>query len=126
MSIEQKIEDLTKAVRELTAAMSNSAVEPARPATVVENVKAVEKAKKEEPKAEKPKAEKPKAEKEALDYSTYIQKPALNLVAVKGRPALTAILSEYGVGNAKEVPEPQWPELRAKIDAVMAVQEEQV
>ena len=127
MSIEQKIEDLTAAIRELTAAYAGA------PRVVDANIQTGTKPPKaekpkEEPKAEKPKEE-PKAEKpkeETLDYASYIQKPALNLVAVKGRDALTTLLREFGVGNAKEVPEPKWPALRAAIDAATNAQEDQV
>ena len=118
MSIEQKIEDLTAAIRELTAAYAGA------PRVVDANIQTGTKPPKAEKPKEEPKAEKPK--EETLDYASYIQKPALNLVAVKGRDALTTLLREFGVGNAKEVPEPKWPALRAAIDAATNAQEDQV
>lgn len=117
MSIEQKIEELTAAVRELTVVMAN-------PVRVVDGGAITTGTAQKADKAEKSKAEKPK--EEPKDYATYIQKPALNLVAVKGRDALTTLLREFGVGNAKEVPEPKWPALRAAIDAATNAQEDQV
>lgn len=50
-----------------------------------------------------------------LDFDKDVAPHVLDLVARKGREAMTGVLDQFGAARASEVPEPQWPELLERI-----------
>lgn len=128
MSIENAIIQLADALHKVASGLHAVAV--AQSGAHHNTVVTTDRPMPDQPEPKKPKAEKPKAEKkeeaptteqttatqDKLVYSSFIQKPALDLVKEQGREALTEVLKKFGVTSAKEVPEARWQELRQAID----------
>jgi hypothetical protein len=55
----------------------------------------------------------------ALTYEGDIKPAVLRVSAKKGRPGVEALLKQFEVANAKEVPEARWPEFMAAIDKAL-------
>lgn len=51
-----------------------------------------------------------------IEYA-QVSTAVLSLVKAKGRDAAVAVLSQFGVGNAKELAEAQWPEALEALNA---------
>lgn len=116
MALEDDIRRLTEAVQELTAQLRQQTGNP----TIVftDEMEPLPRAP-EEPKKAKAKAA-PPAPPVQLDYTRDVQTPALALVKAKGRDALAAILTDFGVKTARDVPDDAWPELKARIEEALA------
>lgn len=55
-----------------------------------------------------------------LDFDKDVAPRVLDLVARKGREAMTNILDQFGAARASEVDAAQWPELVAKLEEAVA------
>jgi len=81
-----------------------------------------------EPQTESMADEQPEAEAEVesgivaadLDFDKDVAPRVLDLVARKGREAMTNILDQFGAARASEVDAAQWPELVAKLEEAAA------
>jgi hypothetical protein len=120
MSLEQRIEELTAAVKALTEAMGGKATTQTASA----------------PAKEKPEAKKPDAASEktapaksaecgepsvstvALSYGQV--KEAILAIAAKNRDHATALLQRYGAKTGKDLTEAQWSEFHADAQRVIA------
>ena len=54
-----------------------------------------------------------------ITYDDHIKPAVLKVSAKHGRPGVEKLLADFKVANAKEVPEAQWPELLAAVDALL-------
>lgn len=67
------------------------------------------------PQAETPAETPPADEPAGLTYDGDIKPAVLRVSEKHGRPGVEKLLAEFGVANAKEVPEARWPEFMAAI-----------
>lgn len=67
-----------------------------------------------------PTAEPAPSPSEAIDYHADIVPLVLQIVQRKGRDAMTAVLDQFGVSRAPEVPSELWSELRDALKEVLA------
>lgn len=118
MSLEAKLEENTKALIAMTAALHAVGLNtPAAPAAAAPVTPAAPKA---PPKAAAPAAPAPAAPA-ALDYVRDIKPKALKLAQrdAGGREALMAVLAEVGVASAKDAPADKYPALLAALDKAL-------
>jgi len=54
-----------------------------------------------------------------LDFDTDVAPVVIKLVTTKGKPAVSAILEQFGAARASEVDPASWPELLALLKAAM-------
>ena len=120
MSIENLIEELLTAVRELTAVIKaeagNYTLPPSAPPPVEDEAPVAEPRK---PKAEKPKAakaakEEPKAEEPEITYAA-VSAAFVKYMQTKGRDAALAVLTKYDVDNLKLVDKRNWADVLADV-----------
>lgn len=52
-------------------------------------------------------------------YDDHIKPSVLKVSAKHGRPGVEKLLSQFGVANAREVPEEKWPEFMAEIEKLL-------
>lgn len=67
----------------------------------------------EEGKAEGAEAEEPKAEE--LDFQNDVAPSVLRTVSEAGKPAVAALLDEFGVERASQIDPARWPELLERL-----------
>jgi hypothetical protein len=70
--------------------------------------------------APEPAAPEPEPAAPALDYATDVRPLVLAAVKAKSKPVVEAILQGLGSETARELPPAKWPELIAKLNAVLA------
>jgi hypothetical protein len=116
MSLEEALLENIKAVRELTAALTNSKLTPSQPSETAAPVK-------DKPTTlTKPKAapaEKTQAATEPNKLTYDDVKGLITSIVGKGKRAeVLAVLAKHKVKNAQDVPEAQWPGLVAMLKAI--------
>lgn len=52
-------------------------------------------------------------------YEDHIKPSVLKVSAKHGRPGVEKLLTQFGVANAREVPEEKWPEFMAEIEKLL-------
>ena len=72
-----------------------------------------------EPEAEITADPEPSSDPAALTYDDHIKPAVLKVSAKHGRPGVEKLLADFKVANAREVPEAQWPELLAAVEALL-------
>jgi hypothetical protein len=129
MSIENKIENLTEAVKALTEAVLRVSITKAllsdaapyydTPSLdkVVDETPEAPVAEPKKPKAEKPKAAKAEKAEKPKDEVTYedISTAFVNYMKKNGRDAALAILAKYDVDNLKLVDKRNWNDILADV-----------
>lgn len=131
MSIEQKIDDLTAAILKLADAYTSGSVVNAGQGKRGSKPGKGPAAKAPEPEPEpqpepQPEPSEPESAAEAPEPVTLAQLgEAVMALAKADRDAAVAILGEYGVAKAGQIPEDKWPEavakFKAKLDELKAV-----
>lgn len=112
--LETKIEKLTKAIEALTKAIEAQQPKAEQPK--------VEQPKVEQPKAEQPKAEQPKEETPSPPAITHEEVKDLCLKISRSdrtkKPAIKALLGEYGANVVTQVATESLAELKAKLEGL--------
>lgn len=73
-----------------------------------------------EPEAEETQADDAGEQTEVVyTYDDHIKPSVLKVSAKHGRPGVEKLLSQFGVANAREVPEEKWPEFMAEIEKLL-------
>jgi hypothetical protein len=122
---------LTQAVLALTAATSLLIAHLAQ--ADIGTIKPVAETTKKETKTESPKAEIKKAEskteakkpeaKEVIDYAV-VKTAVLDAVKKHGKEAVMAVIGDFGIANATELPEEKRGELLTALEALSAVEDD--
>lgn len=72
-----------------------------------------------EPEAEDTQADADEQTEVVYTYDDHIKPSVLKVSAKHGRPGVEKLLSQFGVANAREVPEEKWPEFMAEIEKLL-------
>jgi hypothetical protein len=129
MSIEQKLENLTAAIFDLTAVIQSMAQPPAgaspsaKPSPAKGKPRAAAASKQQEPAVPGEEPAAPETDKEREARFEEVRKAVLQACQDIGRDGVTVLLDQFGAAKASQVDESQWQEL---LDAIKSATDAKV